>query len=350
MQKPISEYSRSSLQNLAARQLAATRKTSLQALPQWIPTLSPRYASPLHLEPLTRRLEAARKEPLRLVVSTPPRHAKTETLLHSIAWWLAKDPRLTIAYVAYASDLARSKSRKARLLAQTAGIQLADDAGRLEEWRTKAGGGLLATGIGGALTGHGVDILIVDDPIKNRVEAESAAQRDRVWEWFTDVAYTRLEPKGSAIVVQTRWHPDDLSGRLLESGRWEGIKLPAIDGEGKALWPERWPVETLQQTRIQVGEYTWASLYQGEPRSRGGSVFGDVSMPSGSSAPLCSGARAALALTAKAEAASLSACSQCSPPSSSRGVICSTIWRPPAARTRAHQQSHCAPSLLARGL
>lgn len=206
----------------------------------------------------------------------PPRHGKTETLLHAIAWWLVQDPTLTIGYVSYGSEQATSKSRKARSLAQSAGLQLAPDAQRLEEWRTLSGGGVLATGIGGGLTGQGVDVLLVDDPVKNRVEAESSTQRERVWEWFTDVGYTRLEPNGSIVVVQTRWHPDDLSGRLIDGGGWERLNLPAIDGEGRALWPERWPAETLLKTRTQVGEYTWASLYQGEPRARGGSVFGDV--------------------------------------------------------------------------
>lgn len=187
-------------------------------------------------------------------------------------------PQLSIAYVSYAAELAKSKSRKARILAELAGVELADDAARLEEWRTKAGGGLLATGIGGPLTGHGVDVLVIDDPVKNRVEAESALHRERVWDWFNDVGFTRLEPRGSVVAVQTRWHPDDLAGRLIQTGKWEQLKLPALDSEGKALWPERWPAEELLRIKEQVGDYTWASLYQGEPRSRGGSVFGDATI------------------------------------------------------------------------
>src|SRR5690606_33510962 len=99
----------------------------------------------------------------------------------------------------------------ARRIARDAGVQLADDAQTVREWRTTAGGGLLATGVGGPLTGQGITGLgVVDDPVKNRQEAESALIRDRVWEWFTDVFYTRLEPGASAIVVATRWHQDDL--------------------------------------------------------------------------------------------------------------------------------------------
>jgi predicted phage terminase large subunit-like protein len=222
---------------------------------------------------ITELVERSTREEVRAVVSMPPRHGKTSTFLHAFAWLLTLDPRLTHAFATYAQELANSKSRTARRIARDAGVQLADDAQTVREWRTRAGGGLLATGVGGPLTGQGITGLgVVDDPVKNRQEAESALIRDRVWEWFTDVFYTRLEPGASAIVVATRWHQDDLSGRLLADG-WEGINLPALDDDGLALWPERYPVDRLEGIRAQVGEYTWASLYQGQPVPRGGSVF-----------------------------------------------------------------------------
>jgi len=223
-------------------------------------------------------------EPLRLVVSTPPRHGKTETLLHFIAWYLTTRPERTCGYVTYAAALSRKKSIVARRLATVAEVALSREANRIEEWRTTQGGGLLATGIGGPLTGMGLDVLLVDDPTKNRAEAESALIRERNWDWFNDVAFTRIEPGGSAIVVQTRWHPDDLAGKLIKQG-WECIRLPAISDAGEALWPDRWPVAALEKKRAQVGEYSWASIYQGTPRSKGGSVFNDVrfydAIPSG---------------------------------------------------------------------
>ncbi|MCS7256266.1 MAG: phage terminase large subunit [Thermomicrobium sp.] len=252
----------------------------------FIPRISPHFSAPEHLRPLADAIERACEQPVRAIVSTPPRHGKTETLLHGIVWLLLRDPTRTIAYVSYAVEFARSKSRRARWLAESIGLVLADDASRLEEWRTIEGGGLLATGIGGPLTGHGVDLLIVDDPVKNRIEAESATIRQRTWEWFTDVAYTRLEPGGSVIVVMTRWHPDDLAGRLAATGEWETIVLPALaEGNdplgrepGAPLWPERWPLETLREIQSQIGEYSWASLYQGRPRPRGGTLFRDVTV------------------------------------------------------------------------
>ncbi|HEX7000657.1 MAG TPA: terminase family protein [Trueperaceae bacterium] len=226
---------------------------------------------------ITELVERSTREEVRAVVSMPPRHGKTSTILHAFAWLLTLDPSLTHAFATYAQELANSKSRTARRIARDAGVQLADDAQTMREWRTNAGGGLLATGVGGPLTGQGITGLgVVDDPVKNRQEAESALIRDRVWEWFTDVFYTRLEPGASAIVVATRWHQDDLSGRLLADG-WEGINLPALDPDtGEALWPERYPVERLLRIKKQVGEYTWASLYQGEPVPRGGNVFQNV--------------------------------------------------------------------------
>lgn len=271
----IEQVAGQTIAQFAERKRAEARQTGLAA---FIPAISPRYTEPLHLAALVEKIEDAQQQPIRLVVSTPPRHAKTETLLHGLAWAIATDPRRTHAYVSYAAEVARSKSRKARILALAAGVTLADDAAKLEEWRTVDGGGLLATGIGGPLTGHGVDgILLVDDPIKNRVEAESALMRERHWEWFNDVAYTRLEPGGSAIVVMARWHPDDLAGRLIAQG-WEWLNLPALSDTGEALWPERWSADALAEIREQLGEYAWASLYQGQPRIRGSAVFHDATI------------------------------------------------------------------------
>jgi phage terminase large subunit-like protein len=121
---------------------------------------------------------------------------------------------------------------------------------------------------------HNCNLLIVDDPIKNREEAESATYREKVWEWFTSTAMSRLTPNGSVIVVHTRWHPDDLIGKLKKKGGWNVINLPALDQAGNALWPEGgWTADVLKKRRVDVGEYDWASIYMGEPRPRGGRLF-----------------------------------------------------------------------------
>lgn len=256
-----------------------------------IPAITPRWSSPRHLTRLTDLFErVARGERIRALVSVPPQHGKTETLLHATAWLLRKRPELRNAYASYAASLAFTKSRLARDYAVNAGVQLRDDANKVNEWVTTAGGGLLATGVGGPLTGNPVDgLLLVDDPHKNRAEAESATIRETIKEWWTSTAMTRTHPGASIIVCHTRWHPDDLIGWLRErnGGRgWEVIELRAIaDGTdphdprqpGEALWPEFMPVEFLAERREDVGEYDWASLYDQRPRPKGGAVFkGDV--------------------------------------------------------------------------
>lgn len=244
-------------------------------LVDFIPALSPRHAAPRHLAPLLARLERARHERLRVVCSTPPRHGKTESLLHLIPWLLIADPTTRIAYISYALRFAEKKSRKARELAIRAGVPIAADSRSKADWRTGVGdGGVWATSIGGSITGEGFEVIIVDDPVKDRATAESASAREHHFEWLTDTVFTRSE--GSVIVNMARWHEDDLSGQLLKKLGWEHINLPAIDDAGAPLWPERWPLDRLEEIRATLGEYGWSSLYQGAPRPRGGAVFRDV--------------------------------------------------------------------------
>lgn len=239
----------------------------------FVPMVSPKYMAPVHLTPLLRRFElAVDGKPQRVCCSAPPRHAKTESVLHVPAFALRRRPELTLSYSTYADRLSRSKSRKARRLAHEVGIETF---GSVNEWRTEEGGGLLAGGVGGPLTGHGVNIGIVDDALKNRADAESAVKRAGLVDWMHDVLLTRIEPGGSVFVFMTRWHPDDLVGTLVDEG-FEFINMPAISDTGESLWPERWPVEALRAREAEVGAYTWASLYQGQPRPRGARVFNDV--------------------------------------------------------------------------
>lgn len=197
----------------------------------------------------------------------------TETLLHAIPWFLKARPDWTVGYCSYSQAIANSKSRVARALTGKAGINL--DVNNVTEWRTAERGGVLAVGIGGGLIGYGVNVLMVDDPVKNRIEAESSNKREAIKDWFQNVALTRVEPGGSVIVNMQRWHTDDLAGFCISKLGWEYLCLPAIDDDGAALWPERWSVEELTKRRTDFGEYVWSSLYQGQPIPRGGSVFGD---------------------------------------------------------------------------
>lgn len=257
---------------------ALDRAIAFKSLPDWVPYVTPRYQAPEHLRPFTDLIERAvlGGEEIRAVIHAPPRHSKTETILHSIPWGLKHHPDWVFGYSSYNAAITRSKSRVAMDLAQRTGIHLVTE--NLSEWLTPQRGGCLARGIGEGLGGYGLNVAFVDDAIKDRLEAESAIKREAKWDWFTNVLMTRIEPKGSVFVCMTRWHPDDLSGRLLKQG-WPYICLPALstlEGGGyRSLWPERWPVDALLRRKEDVGEYVWASLFQGVPRPRGGQVFGD---------------------------------------------------------------------------
>ena len=270
----------------------APRSTEFRtiSLPEFIPAISPRYQEPAHLLPLTTALENLFGSSARICVSVPPRHGKSETLLHYIAWLLCRNPMAKILYVSHTATFAAKQSKTARRLARQGGVRLADDSNRADEWETEQGGGLVARGIDGEITGRGFDVIIVDDPIKSRKVAESSAQREAIFDWFTNDVFTRLTPIGSVVVVHTRWHVNDLIGKLVKEQDYERLNLRAIaiandnggaDNDngrkpGEALWPDgEWTAEVLADRRQRVGEYAWWSLYQGEPRPRGGAVFGE---------------------------------------------------------------------------
>jgi predicted phage terminase large subunit-like protein len=280
----------------ALARLEQLTEESRSDLGTFITLTSPRHRRPLHLRPLTQLLDRAMHEPVFATVSVPPRHFKTETLLHGVARVLRDRPGRMNAYATYSSDFAERKSRLARSIATRANVPMSavrghnpfSPASTLNYWQTSAGGGFLAVGRGAGFTGDGVTgLLVIDDPHKDRQEAESARTRQEVWDWFTDVALLRVEETGSIIVTHTRWHEDDLIGRIRRSGDfedWVHINLPALAEEGKAdllgrkpgeaLLPWKFPAEKLEKRRRQIGEYSWYSLYQGEPRPRGGRLFG----------------------------------------------------------------------------
>lgn len=250
----------------------------------FIPALTPGYVSPRHLWPLAGALERTAGEPVEYWFTVPPRHGKTETLDHGAAWALLRNPATRILYASHTATFARKQSKRIRSLASLVGVGPVDGSDRADEWENRSGGGLVARGVGGEVTGRGFDLILIDDPIKSSKAATSAIQREGVWDWLRADIFTRLEPGGSVVVVHTRWHPDDPIGHLISEG-WPGQCIRAIaepgddDGRaiGEALWPERWSVEQLDRIRrsARCGEYNWASLYQGRPRPRGGTVFGE---------------------------------------------------------------------------
>ncbi|HEV8591886.1 MAG TPA: phage terminase large subunit [Pyrinomonadaceae bacterium] len=303
----------------------------------------------------------------RLMIFLPPRHGKSElvTVRYS-AWRMQRDPSLNMILGSYNQQLANRFSRKVRRVISdsehlkrevkqaesapdsreggfTPALQSVEKGGgkppfrtvsdnvevrdhpsemfpfsssrranTIAEWETAAGGGFRAVGVGGGVTGFGASLIVIDDPVKSRAEAESETYRENLWDWFNDDLYTRLEPDGAVILIQTRWHEDDLAGRLLKEmhnggEHWDVIDLPAIrnadalvrnEGEartslspqaaiadegvrvpsdwrqpGQALCPERFDENALEKIKRKLGTYSFSALYQQRPTPSDGGTF-----------------------------------------------------------------------------
>jgi predicted phage terminase large subunit-like protein len=154
-------------------------------------------------------------------------------------------------------------------------VTLAPDSQAANRMNTNHGGTYVAAGVGTAVTGRGADIAIIDDPFKDREEADSERQREKVWDWYRSTLYTRLMPGGAVVVVNTRWHEDDLSGRLLEleGDQWHVLSLPALHPERGALWPEWYDEAALLRIKDTIGPREWSALYQQQPQPDEGTFF-----------------------------------------------------------------------------
>ena len=235
-------------------------------------------------------------EPI-LVIEAPPRHGKSELISRYLpAWYLGLFPERRVMLVGYAASFARSWGRKARsLLADhgrdSFGVEVDVRVRAAADWGLQGHeGGMVTAGVGGPLTGRGANLLIIDDPIKNAEQAQSAAIRENHWDWWQTTASTRIEPGGCAIIIATRWNEDDLSGRLIKAAA-EGdgfpvrrLRLPAIAeiddplgrDPGEALWPERWPIESLEKLRLTKDAHWWQALYQQRPTDDGRNTWPKV--------------------------------------------------------------------------
>ena len=244
------------------------------------------YEAAAHHKLIASKLEAVeRGEIKRLMIAMPPRHGKSELASRRFpAYYLGRNTGKQIIAASYNSDLASDFGREVRNIvaspefANLFDVKLSQDSRAANRWHTDKGGMYVSAGVGTAITGRGADILLIDDPFKDRQEADSEITRQRVWDWYTSTAYTRLMPGGAIIIISTRWHDDDLSGRLLAEqanggDQWELLSLPAIDDDGRALWPEWYPVERLEQIRGVLPSRDWNSLYQQNPIPDDGEYF-----------------------------------------------------------------------------
>jgi predicted phage terminase large subunit-like protein len=225
----------------------------------------------------------------RLMILMPPRHGKSE--LASVrfpAWFLGRHPTKRVIATSYSARLAENFGRKVRDIVAdpkfrlTFGTGLSGRSKAADRWETADGGGYVAAGVGGSITGMGGDLLIIDDPFKNQEDADSKNYRDKVWDWYQSTLYTRIEKGGRIVVILTRWHEDDLAGRLLNADRdgWQVVSFPAIAEEdevfrtvGEPLWAEKYDEDALAQIRSAVGSRVWNALYQQRPAPEDGAVF-----------------------------------------------------------------------------
>lgn len=231
-----------------------------------------------------------RGENVRMMIFMPPRHGKSDEATQKFpSWALGKDPTLPIMTSSYSDELATDFGQLTRDIMQSEEYQtmfatrLRSDAKAKGKWHTQNKGSYTAVGVGGALTGRGFKIGIVDDPFKNREEADSVTIRESRYKWYQSTFYTRQEGNSMIIFILTRWHEDDLAGRVLRDAAqakkrgeayddWDIIEFKAIATEddavrkeGEALWPAKFPIEKLRTIKTTVGSYEFSALYQQTP-------------------------------------------------------------------------------------
>jgi hypothetical protein len=229
-------------------------------------------------------------ENVRIMIFMPPRHGKSDESTQKFpSWVLGKNPKIPIMTASYSDELATDFGQSTRDIMRSDNYKamfntrLRADTTAKGKWKTEENGGYTAVGVGGALTGKGFKIGIIDDPFKNREEADSAVVRDSRYKWYQSTFYTRQEGNSMIVFILTRWHEDDLAGRVLRDAReakakgepyddWEIIEYKAIATEdeehrkeGEALWPKKFPIEKLLTMKTTMGSYEFSALYQQTP-------------------------------------------------------------------------------------
>jgi len=289
---------------------AAQNELARRNLCDFATATDPRYTVNWHHRVLCHYLDRfARGEIPRLMVSMPPRHGKSELVSRKLpAYIFGRDPNASIIATSYSADLASRMNRDTQRIIDSERYREIFPATVLfgKNIRSVADGSYLrnsdifeivghrgvyrSAGVGGGITGMGGTFIIIDDPLKNREEASSAVVREKLWEWYTSTLYTRLEKDGAILLTMTRWHEDDLAGRLLRlaetdaaADQWEVLTFPAtaeavrhpedVRRVGQALWPEKYSLERLAGIKTALGSYDWGALYQQHPSPAEGGLF-----------------------------------------------------------------------------
>ncbi|MFQ5433982.1 MAG: phage terminase large subunit [Anaerolineae bacterium] len=323
----IEEQTRLAKQELARRELARRRLMAFTWYTDRAYQITPAHQMMAdYLEQVESYITSGGETGIgRLMIFMPPRHGKSRVVSGSFpAWFLGRNPDRRVVLASYGAALASQFGRQVRNLIEDSAwqavfgtrsglpqpVQISRESRAVDNWNLEGfRGGMIAVGVGGALTGRGADLLVIDDPVKDRIEVESKTRREALWDWYTSTAYTRLEKGGAIVLMHTRWHTDDLAGRLLrrmmeEEGadRWTVLNLPATAEDwaeavepdnvvqalregwwmsvdplgrepGAALWPQKFNPETLDRIRANIGGYEWDALYQQRPRPVEGALI-----------------------------------------------------------------------------
>ena len=216
----------------------------------------------------------------------PPRHTKSEFASYLLpAWMVGLDPRLKIIQATHTADLAIDFGRKTKNLVdqpnykQLFDTRLMEDSQAAGKWKTEQGGEYFAAGVGGAITGRGADLLIIDDPHKEQDIKKDSKSFEKAWNWYTSGPRQRLQPGGRIVVVMTRWSTKDLTGQLIKaqgeenSDEWEVVELPALLPDGKPVWPEYWTKDELEKTKASIPVNNWNAQYMQQPTAEEGAII-----------------------------------------------------------------------------
>jgi predicted phage terminase large subunit-like protein len=272
----VSPYMEAQLRRVAANYKLTPATLAHRLNPLWIPAPHLMYIS-------AQIATAIVRGSARIVISVPPRHGKSELVTkYTTTWVLEHFPWMNVILASYGAELSVDFGRKVRdIIADNQdklSVRLRKDFGRVNNWVTQQDGGMMSVGVNGPITGRGANVLLIDDYVKDIREANSKTIRESTWDWFVTTAFTRVEPGGSCIIIATRWHWDDLIGRILRrnpGGRWTEIRIPALAEEGdilgrhvgQALFPERYDLNYLQERLETLGTFFFNALYQQRPEN-----------------------------------------------------------------------------------
>ncbi len=253
----------------------------------FVKSVWPEFIAGRHHKIIAKKFEdIANKKNKRLIVNMPPRHTKSEFASFLFpAWMMGREPRLKIIQTSHTAELAQRFGRKVRNLIDTQdyqnifpGMELSADSKAAGRWETNQGGEYFSAGVGGAITGRGADLLIIDDPHSEQ-DALSSTALENAWEWYSSGPRQRLQPGGAIVIVMTRWNTKDITGELIKAqgqpkaDQWEIVEFPAIMPSDKPVWPEYWKLEELEAVKASISIAKWNAQWQQNPTAEEGAII-----------------------------------------------------------------------------